>query len=274
MLNQPSRMVVLILTWTLVGALWANAQEAPAPAQAKGEKPEADTPPAQPEDAEKGGKLPGPPPIPKVNLVPTLNTVPSAHGKSVFNVQMVDASLLPRDKEGIWVLDFSFKPMRLRTVEIDGSRKIVHYLYYRVVNRTGKPRMFVPQFTLVTDTGQRREEAVLPQAVKLIQSREDRSIPLVGAVNAIGIIPPSTKQGVDDAVYGVAVWEGVDPKADAYHVYVRGLSDGFQEVTAPDGKVVPRYKTLRIDFIRRGDERNLNEKEIRLNEPPYEWIYW
>ena len=28
------------------------------------------------------------------------------------------------------------------------------------------------------------------------------------------MVPPSTKQGIDDAVFGVAIWEGVDPKAD------------------------------------------------------------
>ena len=47
------------------------------------------------------------------------------------------------------------------------------------------------------------------------------------------MIPPSTKEGIDDAVYGVAVWEGVDPKADRFSIYVRGLSDGYQVVTRP-----------------------------------------
>ena len=42
-------------------------------------------------------------------------------------------------------------------VEIPGKgRRMVHYLYYRVVNRTGKPRRFVPQFTLVDDKGRLR----------------------------------------------------------------------------------------------------------------------
>jgi hypothetical protein len=188
---------------------------------------------------------------------------------------MVDASLLPRDKEGIWVLDFAFKPVRLRTVDTSKGRRTVHYLYYRVVNHTGKPRTFVPQFSLVTDTGQRLEEAVIPQAIPLVQAREDASIPLRGAVDIMGIIPPSTKEGIDDAVYGVAVWDGVDPKADRFWIYVRGLSDGYQVVPPPDGsKPAVRYKTLKIEFIRRGDERDLNEREIQLQDPPYEWVYW
>ena len=110
---------------------------------------------------------------------------------------MVDAALLPRDKEGIWVLDFAFKPVRLRTVDLAGTgsstskgRKTIHYLYYRVVNHTGKPRMFVPQFSLVTDTRQRIEDAVIPQAIPIIQAREDASVPLLGAVDIMGMIPP------------------------------------------------------------------------------------
>ena len=44
-----------------------------------------------------------------------LHTVPVPHDKTVFNVQMVSAALLPRDKDGIWVLDFAFKPLRIKT---------------------------------------------------------------------------------------------------------------------------------------------------------------
>ena len=219
--------------------------------------------------------LPGPPDIPKATLLPTLRTVPVRRGGPGFNVTMVDASLLPRDKQTIWVLDFAFKPLRIRTVEIpEKGRRQIHYLYYRVVNRTGQPREFVPQFTMLTDTGKRLEEAVLPKAVPIIQGREDQSIPLLGAVEVSGMIPPSTKPAINDAVFGVALWDTVDPKADRLSIYVRGLSDGYQDVKSPDGKAVTRYKTLRIDLIRRGDERNLNEKEITLADPPYEWIYW
>ena len=131
----------------------------------------------------------------------------------MFNVQLVNAALIPRDKEGIWVLDFAFKPLRIKTVEIPGKgRKQVHYLYYKVTNRTGKPRMFVPEFIMVNEQGQKFQDNVIPQAVPLIQAREDATIPLLGAVNIMGMIPPSTKPDVDDAVFGVATWDKWDPK--------------------------------------------------------------
>ena len=189
---------------------------------------------------------------------------------------MIDAALLPRDKAGIWVLDFAFKPIRMITVDVPGKgRQQIHYMYYRVINHTGKPRVFVPQFSLVTDTGQRLEDTVLPLAVKIIQDREDPLKPVRGAVEIMGTIPPSSRKGIDDAVFGVAIWTGVDPRADRLNVYVRGLSDGYQLVQPPNQpKPVVRHKTLRIDYIRRGDERNLNEKEIQPLDPPYEWVYW
>ena len=89
------------------------------------------------------------------------------------------------------------------------------------------------------------------------------------------MIPPSTRPDVDDAVYGVATWDKWDLKSDRFSIYVRGLSDGYKEaVPATGGKPTVKYKTLRIDFIRRGDEHHVSEKEIYLNDPPFEWVYW
>ncbi len=226
--------------------------------------------------AQEKAPLPVPDPVPPAVLVPDLHTIPVQHDQPVFNVQMVNASLLPRDKDGIWVLNFEFKPLRIKTVDIAGKgRRQVHYLYYKVVNRTGKPRMFVPQFIMVNERNQKFEDNVVPEAIRHIQAREDATIPVLGAVNVMGVIPPSTKPDVDDAVYGVATWEKWDPSSDRFSIYVRGLSDGYKEFPAPSGgKPTVKYKTLRIDFIRRGDDRNLNEKEIQLADPPYEWVYW
>jgi hypothetical protein len=266
-----SWMLAVAVAFIAAAPSWCAAQDAkkeqPAP------KPEA----VQPEPkAPQVENLPSPPDIPEVKLVPDLHTIPVPHDRPAFNVQMVNAALLPRDKEGIWVLDFAFKPLRIKTVEIPGKgRRQIHYLYYKVVNRTGKPRMFVPQFIMVNEAGQKFEDNVVPQAIPLIQTREDATIPVLGAVNIMGVIPPSAKPDVDDAVFGVATWEKWDPKADRFSIYVRGLSDGYKEIPNPSGgKPTVKYKTLRIDFIRRGDHLNLHEKEIQLSDPPYEWVYW
>ena len=232
------------------------------------------------------GDFPPPAPIPTVTLGPTLKTHPIRRtgsgyqnlvtNKTQYNERWIDASVLPRDKSGIWVLDFAFRPLRITTIEDEKGRRDVHYLYYQIINRTGQPRMFVPQFTLVTDTGKRYEDTVLPKAVKQIGLREDPTVgQLYGAVDVMGMVPFTDKRGVEDAVFGVAIWEGVDPNADKLTVYVKGLSDGYRSDPGADENAVPvtRYKALQIDFLRRGDAHNLHEREITLSDPPYDWTY-
>jgi hypothetical protein len=225
---------------------------------------------SKPEDDDR------PPAVPEFHLDRVLKTVPVPVDRPRYNFHMVNASLLPRDKQGIWVLDFSFKPLRIVTVDIPGKgRRQIHYLYYKVVNRTGKPRMFAPQFIMVNENQQRIEDQVIPEAIPVIQKREDPTIPVLGAVDVIGMIPPSTRPNIEDAVFGVACWDKWDRKSDRFSIYVRGLSDGYKEVPPESGgKPVAKYKTLKIDFIRRGDEHNLSEKEIQLADPPYSWVYW
>jgi hypothetical protein len=203
-------------------------------------------------------------------------------GETITDAKGGSATVKGAVKPGIWVLDFAFKPLRVQTVEIPGKgRRQIYYVYYRVINHTAKPLPFVPQFTLVLpESGRRYNDIVLPNAIKvlkLIETREDPSIPLLGAVSCIGSVPPSTKQGVDDAVYGVAMWEVDDAiaKADRLSIYVRGLSNGYTKVTTPQGDSSQvRYKTVRLDFDRPGDERQLNSREFRLLDPPFEWTYW
>ena len=128
---------------------WCRAQE-----DKKNDKPQADAGQEAPAGQEQ--PLAKPPEIPEVTLVPVLHTVPVPRDRRTFNVQMVNTALLPRDKDGIWVLDFAFKPLRIKTVDIPGKgRRQVHYLYYKVANRTGKPRVFVPQFIMVNEDGKR-----------------------------------------------------------------------------------------------------------------------
>ncbi len=88
--------------------------------------------------------------------------------------------------------------------------------------------------------GKKFEDNVVPEAIPLIQAREDATIPVLGAVNIMGVIPPSTKPNVDDAVYGVAVWENWDPKSDRFSIFVRGLSDGYKEIPVPERRQADR----------------------------------
>lgn len=184
-------------------------------------------------------------------------------------------------REGIWVLDFSFKPIRTRTLDIPKmGRRTVLYLYYRVVNRSGKPRMFVPQFFLETDQGKRFPDVVIPDAVEVVQAREHNrppivGAPLLGAVSVTGMIPPSQKEEVDEAIHGVAFWilDREIARSDTLSIIVRGLSDGLQiSEDEGEGQTV-KHKSLRIDFSTPGDEFEIRERQFRLMAPGFTWIY-
>ena len=278
-----------MIRWLAVGLLMVGGERSLVRGQGQGQGQAQDPAQVPPAAGAGQGAVPGPDPIPAFQL-PPLKTVPIRREAPGPNWIRADASPLPKDPEGIWVLEFSYKPVRLIEVEIPNKgRRKVFYLYYRVVNRTGETRRFVPQFTLVAhnrtpasnggkrlaDEGLRYEDVVLPLAAKKIQAKEDPTRDLSGAVTVMGDLPPSTKNGIDDAFYGVAIWDDVDFRADSFEVYVRGLSSAYQLVqSVAGGEPTTRYKALRLDFTRFGDERDPHNREIHPDEPAYEWTYY
>ena len=247
LIPSPKRLGLLtMVAFVLIAPRWSQAQG----------QQEARPHPSSPRQDEVGADPQDQRDLPALRTI----TVP----RDRFN-GMVNASLPLKDKQGAWVLDFAYKPLRIKTVNIPGKgRRQIYYLYYKVVNRTGAPRVFVPRFVMVNDKGEKFEDKVVPQAMPGIQAREDPAIPLR---DLMGVVPTSVKPDVDYAVYGVATWERWDPAADRFSIYVRGLSDGYEEMPFPiGGKPSVKYKTLKIDFTR--------NPEIRLVDPPHEWVYW
>ena len=81
---------------------------------------------------------------------------------------------------------------------------------------------------------------------------------------------------IDRGVWGVAMWEDVDPQIDFFSIYVRGLSNAsrWTDPEARSSWATPgtgpqfTYKTLQLNFWRPGDEMAPNEREIRFGAPP------
>jgi hypothetical protein len=196
-----------------------------------------------------------PDPIPEGQVnVPVLRTIRERGDRQTFHNPMVDASIASQDKSGARVLDFAYKPLRVKTLDDPNKgKRQVAYLYYRVVNRTCAQRMFAPRFIMVNDKGEKFEDSVVPEAIPHIQMREGPAIRILGAEKIMGLLPPSAGPDVDDAVYGIATWEKWDRNADRFSIYVRGLSNGDIERSSPGGrKPAVKHSTLRIDFIRQG----------------------
>jgi hypothetical protein len=226
-----------------------------------------------------------------------------------------------------WCLQFTFKPLRMIEVDIPQpsgrlQRKLIWYLVYRVTNTgarlkpadgeagvieaqpaEGVPVKFYPHLVLEShdrdQNGQRIYKAyldrVIPLAVPEIQRREDPNRELLTSVEMAGREVPVSTGPLERSLWGVAMWEDVDPNIDFFSIYVEGLSNASKWWTPPDAASegdVPLAglksfrKTLQLNFWRPGDALDIHEEEIRFGVPigradvygseegvAYEWVY-
>jgi len=208
----------------------------------------------------------------------------------------------------VWCFEFSFKPLRMIPVDVPQptgkmQRKLIWYFVYRVKNNgydlqpagspdkwghatyavdddiTIEPLRFFPQFVLRSfEFDKEYLDRVIPAAQRAIQEREDpgTGIRLLNSVEMTRERIPVSDGRVDKSVWGVAMWEDVDPRIDFFSVFVQGLTNAFQFVDPPGafqpgaepgtGRVF-RTKSLRLNFWRPGDALLEHEREIRYGVP-------
>ncbi|MEE8170007.1 MAG: hypothetical protein V3T70_05615 [Phycisphaerae bacterium] len=184
-----------------------------------------------------------------------------------------------------WELQFTFQDPKRIVVKLPGEEKprTFWYLLYRVTNDTGEERDFMPLIERVEEI---ESEATAEQATadpdraprirvtpsligldplvyRAIRTRHAKTHPfLVPPVEAIGRI----KQGRDNAIDSVAVFEDLDPRVNLFTIYFSGLSGERRRIPNPqfrsgqdDHADSPRYfviqKTLAIPFRMPGDAR-------------------
>jgi hypothetical protein len=219
-----------------------------------------------------------------------------AQGPYTFNEREVRSHASALDKADVWTLDFRFKDPRLIKVKIPArGERICWYLWYQVINRTGEPRTFQPNFELVTlDYPAVYKDEILPSVEDAIRKREDPT-GYQDIKNSVSIyerpIPPSKAddEAFPRAVTGVAIWDGAsaDPRAtdrskkdladsSRFTIFVNGLSNGSVVVDPlVRGKTeapIVRRKTLQLNFKRTGDRYRIDSREISFVSPA-EWIY-
>jgi hypothetical protein len=248
---------------------------------------------------------------------------PSSTTKSRTLFEMAKDAVFIND---VWCLELSFKPLRMVQVDVPQpsgrlQRKNIWYMVYRVRNTgaglTGKVGddgifateekptdsiRFIPEFVLVSHDrsgGERVRKAyldrIVPTALEPIRRRELPQGELLHSADMpleeLKIEAGRAQRGV----WGVAMWEDVDPQIDFFSVYVRGLSNAYQW-TDPQGAFKLgnppgtgrkfTYKTLQLNFWSPGDELDQNEREIRFGAAPgrgafydspegvaYRWVY-
>lgn len=238
--------------------------------------------------------------------------------------EMAEGAAFPQD---IWTLEFSFKPLRMIDVDVPQAngrvqRKQIWYMVYRVRNTgaglvakiqpdgeyvteakaTEKIR-FQPQFILTSQDHDGSDGAVrkayldrvIPAAMAAIQQRERPGVRLLNSVEMAEQDLPVESGRTQRGVWGVAMWEDVDPEIDFFSVYVGGLTNAYQWVDPAGafktgdnpgkGRVFTR-KVLQLNFWRPGDSLDPNEREIRFGSAPgeaerysggegvaYQWVF-
>lgn len=207
-------------------------------------------------------------------------------------------------RRDVYHLEFKFKPLRRILVDIPQEsgkmqRKPIWYLLYSVTN-AGKilhpvtepdgsfkveeiqgPIHFAPEFLLYSPEFQKTyPDRVIPAALGPIRSREDASREFLSTVEMVRDIAPG------ETVWGVAMWEDLDPRIDRFSIFVTGLTNAYQWADKPGafqpgspigtGRVRTR-KTLQLNFWWPGDERTRGEEQIRYGRPgeevDYSWVY-
>lgn len=215
--------------------------------------------------------------LPLALLLATVPALSLAVGQTVGPYNEYDArrQINVKDTNQTWALDFRFKAPRLLTVDVPGrGKKIIWYMWYQVINRTGEPRTFVPDFELVTlDKHTAHHDQVLPKVEEAIRRIEDPTR-FHDIKNSVTIqtrpIPITKPDSGPRAVTGVAIWDDVfagQPDTTRFSVFVSGLSNGWSK----DDQGTVRRKTLQLNFKRLSDRNHL-DAEVKFL-PPEEWIY-
>lgn len=197
----------------------------------------------------------------------------------------------------LWVMDIAYKPMRLMFVDIldpatgKKERKQIWYLAYRVVRRPvqardagdvepvnplepvpGKPK-FLPQFTLVTYENRQTEiptriqlDMIIPEAMAAI-NKVERPYTFQDSVHIVQDLPAEVAADVADPpyIYGVAVWQGIDPQTDFFKVIVSGLTNIYESRGA-EGEVPTQLRKVLVQkFHRRGDQFDPDIREFEFD---------
>jgi len=195
------------------------------------------------------------------------------------------------------------------------QRKLIWYLVYNVRNlgeeltptkkedrsyeitKSSEEIRFIPHLTLVShELDKSYADRIIPAALEPIRRREVPHVRLLTSVEMAETPIPVSAGRDSRPVWGVAMWEDIDPQIDFFSVMVEGLTNALQITDNPKVERQPgdlpgkgrsfKRKTLQLNFWRPGDTIEETEEEIRFGLPDnqaelygvepgvdYTWIY-
>lgn len=132
-----------------------------------------------------------------------------------------------------WEIDIDVQKPKALRVRATGESpaRVFWYMVYTVTNNTPKDQVFVPEFTLYTDTGQILRAGQQVPTTVFDAIKNTANDPLLR--DTIGVAG-KLLQGTDNAKTGVAIWPDFDPQAGAFDVFIGGLSGETTEIKLPE----------------------------------------
>lgn len=220
---------------------------------------------------------------------------PTFSQQTTFNEREVKPQVSELDKGAdVWAMEVRFKDPRIIKVKLPTrGERICWYVWYQLINRSEKPQLILPEFELVTlDTPGIYTDEILITAEEAIKKIEDptgyqkiKNTVLMGEFPVPVSKPPD--EAFPRAFTGVAIWDAgpADPKlrdpkqktlsdSTRFSIFIRNLSNGSVEVDAPAPGLPPirQYKTLQLNFKRKGDRFSTDSRDIEFVSPA-QWIY-
>ena len=206
-------------------------------------------------------------------------------GIAAVNISAVSAEDGDAPKRQRWIIDMQHGP--LKTVAVrdgQGNAKYVHYMTMKVANKTGNPRLWVPQVVAKTDTGKTYYSGGKTWAMAAIRKAENNQ-------SLVPMESTSDKKSrmANGASYeAVAIFGVVDALYDRITIECFGLVDpvaifrfdvyGDEEVVKDavywdrNQKILQRLKTAAVESGGELGKPTVEYREV-LEDRYYEMIY-
>ncbi len=191
--------------------------------------------------------------------------------------------LVPDDENGVQAKNVWYMVYRIRdlgkTLTYEQVKQDPNFDHIKNELKYNEPlkseeKFFLPRFTLeglvyskAIEQYQKvvYRDKVSPMVLRQIQRREDPAIQLLDPVTMSKVQIPVAKSDADGGVWGVAVFEDVDPRIDYVSVYVSGLTNAFRLGDSPSDPT--KKKTLQLNFWRGGDTIDQEKDSILYGIP-------
>jgi hypothetical protein len=145
--------------------------------------------------------------------------------------------------------EFEFTHGTPRPIAIQAADKKMQWYWfmtYKVVNKTGQERLFIPEFTIATDQGDilTAGKDVPPAVFNVVQERLGNKL-LERPSQVVGKV----LQGEENAKESVAIWPDFGHDVTMMTVFAGGMSGETQAIPHPKTQEpVLVSKTLMLDF--------------------------